>query len=199
MKKLYYWFNVLLTILIFSGCASKEFQTEKYFEAFTKDDILEAGKLAFLVEPKKEFVIDSYRNRLEVTRIGLIYNTLQHEDFILNVEEDECGTKATLNITGSFGVDKLLVHDLFESEHKFFWEKVNFFLNRKKELIVDDKQYSRQANQFGSFSMGLRAVETHRIITPQKDLSKCVIKNEFEKGVIKESKSAVGGIENENL
>lgn len=174
----------ILAVLVFlSGCSSKEFQTTRYFDALTKDEVLEAGKLVFF--DKDKYIIDSYRNRLEVTKIGIVFHTLTHEDFVLNVEENECGTNATLKMTSNYGVDKVLNNDAFELEHRFFWYQVESILEDKKELL----ESSNDGNE----------VENKTALSPQKDLSQCVIKTEFENGVIKNKTSSIGEIDYEDL
>jgi len=175
--------SVLLSLSFLSGCTSKEFQTTNYFDALTKDEILEAGKLVFFDDGK--YLIDSYRDRLEVTKIGIVFHTLQHEDYVLNVEENECGTNATLKMTSSYGVDKILNHDAFELEHKLFWYKVESILEEKHELQ--------------EMAQNETADEVKKELTPLKDLSQCVIKSEFEKGVIKNKISSIGDIAYEDL
>ncbi len=183
MKKLCMNLSMLVVLLFLSGCSSKEFQTTNYFDALTKDEILEAGKLVFFYNG--EYLIDSYRDRLEVTKIDIVFHTLQHEDYVLNVEENECGTNATLKMTSSFGVDKVFNHDAFELEHKLFWYRVESILEDKKELLEMANNESVD--------------EVKKELSPQKDLSQCVIKSEFENGVIKNKTSSIGEIDYEDL
>src|SRR5690606_40690376 len=39
-----------------------------------------------------------------------------YKDFVLNVEENECGTFATLKIRANLGINKILDHNVFEIE-----------------------------------------------------------------------------------
>lgn len=186
MKTWYRNWALLTVLLMLSGCSSKEFQTTNYFDTLTKDEVLEAGKLVFLDEGG--YIIDSYRDRLEVTKIGIVFHTLTHEDFVLNVEENECGTNATLKMSSNYGVDKVFNHDAFELEHRFFWYKVNSILEDKKEL-----QESLQNDNENAQSVAVKELSS------RKDLSECVIKSEFEKGVIKNKTSSMGEIDYEDL
>lgn len=185
MKKLLIYLGVSFLLMILSGCSTKEFQTKNYFDALTKDEILQAGKWVFLLEGEDKYVIDSYRDRLEVTQIGMLFHTLQHKDFVLNVEENECGTFATLKIRANLGINKILDHNVFEIEHQHFWEKLNFFLGDQNEIIQEGKKYTKRAKPYDSFAKNMQEIVVKKSIIPMKDLSGCVIKTEFEKGVIK--------------
>lgn len=183
MKKLGISLSTLAVLWLFAGCSSKEFQTTNYFDALTKDEVLTAGRLVFLDDGK--YIIDSYRDRVEATKIGMVFHTLKHEDFVLQVEENECGTNATLKMTGNFGVDKVLNHDAFELEHKIFWYKL--------KAVLEEKQASLEVANKESVDEGKKE------FIPQKDLTNCVIKSEFENGVIQNKTSSIGEIVYEAL
>jgi hypothetical protein len=186
MKKLGISLSTLAVLWLFAGCSSKEFQTTNYFDALTKDEVLSAGRLVFLNEGN--YIIDSYRDRVEVTKIGMVFHTLKHEDIVLNVQENECGTNATLKMTGNYGVDKAFNHDAFELEHKLFWYKVKTILEEKHAL---QETVNHENNETQS--------EVKPELTSQKDLTNCVIRTEFENGVIQNKTSSIGEIEYEAL
>lgn len=200
MKKLFIGVNVFVVWMLFSGCASKELQTTNYFDALTKDEILDAGKLVFLNDSKTEYIIDSYRDRLEVTKIGIVFHTLTHEDFVLNVEENECGTNATLKMTSNYGVDKILNHDAFELEHQYFWYKLESIIEDKQEQLEENLKLAQLSNETAEqTTQNSKDAEIKSIIKPTKDLSQCEIKNEFDYGVIKNKTSRIGEIDDEEL
>ncbi|MDD3451214.1 hypothetical protein [Sulfurimonas sp.] len=146
--------------LLFSGCSHKEALTSSYYPSYTKDEILLAGKYAFKSGKEYEYIVDSYRDRLEVTKIGVGFYVLHHKDYLLKVEEDACGTMATLEAEGSFGVEKTDKYLFSQSEHLDVWEKIEYFLAEKNREFF---------------------------IKPTKDMSTCIIKSEFENGLIKKS------------
>lgn len=171
MKKLLMYIGIGLSLIAFSGCATKEFETKNYFDAFTKDEVLQAGKWVFLAHNSNEYVIDSYRDRLEVTKIGIVFSTLTHKDFVLRVEENECGTDATLKIAASLGMKKMFNHNVLKLEHQFFWDEVRDFLASSEKMPNENTEDAKK---------------------------ECSIKNEFENGLIK-STSIIGEVENEAL
>ena len=171
MKNFYISIFFTILFLSFSGCAQKEFVTKRYYPDFTKDEILNAGKLAFLNDGDNEYIIDSYRDRLEVTKIEIIFDILEHKDYILNVKEDNCGTSADLKAIVSYGALKELNHNDFEFQHKWIWNRIDSFLGKK-----DD----------GFTSLFVANIDSKKIIKPTKDLSECVISDEFSSGVIKD-------------
>lgn len=151
--------------LLFSGCSHKEVLTSSYYPSYTKDEILLAGKYAFKSGKEHEYIVDSYRDRLEVTKIGVRFSTLHHKDYLLKVEEDACGTMATLEAEGSFGAEKTDKYLFWENEHLDIWEKIDYFIGKNREKDGDENSS----------------------IKPTKDMSTCTIKSEFENGLIKKS------------
>lgn len=180
--------NIFCTILFlfFSGCAQKEFITERYYKGFTKDEILNAGKLSFKDIPNSEYIVDSYRDKLEVTKIEIIFDTLDHMDYIFNVEEDNCGTNASLKITASYGMLKNLKHNSFEFEHNNIWNRIDYFLGKKDEVYANGSKFIRDENLNKMFINYVQNITNKKVIKPTKDLSECIINDEFSLGVIKD-------------
>jgi len=183
MKNFYISIFSAILFLFFSGCAQKEFVTKKYYPNFTKDEILNAGKLAFKNGGNNEYIIDSYRDKLEVTKIEIIFDTLEHKDYILNVKEDNCGTSADLKATSSYGALKGLKHNSFEFEHEEVWDRIEFFLGKKDEVLVESMKLTRYD---GLGDIFVPNIVNKKVIKPTKDLSECVITDEFSAGVIKD-------------
>ncbi len=174
MKKKLFSIGLGALFLLFSGCSHKEVLTSAYYPSYTKDEILLAGKYAFKSGKEYEYIVDAYRDRLEVTKIGFDFYSLHHKGYLLKVEEDACGTLATLEAEGSFGAEKTDKYLFGENEHLDIWEKIEYFVTQKSDDIdsFDTNETDRYRNIF---------------IKPTKDMSKCSIKNEFENGLIKES------------
>ncbi|MCK9472605.1 hypothetical protein [Sulfurimonas sp.] len=177
MKKTLFGVGLSVVFLLFSGCSHKEVLVSKYYPNYAKDDILLAGKYAFLTDKHHEYIVDSYRDRLEATKIDLIFHVLFHEDYVLKVEEDACGTLATLMLDGSFGVKKMnkyssLEHKNLQIRHNEFWEKIELFTSKEncKNIFIE----------------------------PTKDMSECKIKNEFENGLVKDNVKNPFGVCDEN-
>lgn len=192
MKKFY--FNLLLVVftLSFTSCAKKEFSTNRYYEKYTKDEILYAGKLAFNEISNKDFVIDSYRDKLEVTNIEVFYSTLKHEDYIIEVKEDACGTDANLTIKNSSNMKTNFEYNSNKSSHNEIWERIDFFLGKKTKTEIGIHTLSRDYIFTNLPDNNLFVISKDKIIKPKKDLSNCKIENEFKNGVLRDT------IEDEN-
>lgn len=165
MKKNLFSIGLGALFLLFSGCSHKEALTSSYYPSYTKDEVLLAGKYAFRSGKEYEYIVDSYRDRLEVTKIEVRFSTLHHKDYLLKVEEDACGTMATLEAEGSFGAEKTDKYLFGENEHLDIWEKIDYFIGKNRQKDGDENSS----------------------IKPTKDMSTCTIKNEFENGLIKKS------------
>ncbi|MGE4419447.1 MAG: hypothetical protein AB7D38_06405 [Sulfurimonas sp.] len=190
MKNTFFGVGLSIVFLFFSGCSHKEVLASKYYPNYTKDDILLAGKYAFLIDENSEYVVDSYRDRLEATKIGLIFDVLFHEDYVLKVEEDDCGTLATLILEGSFGVDKMskynfLEHKNLQNRRMKYWENIEFLINKENRKFI-------------FFDMGKADAYKNVFIEPTKDMSTCIIKNEFENGLMRDNVKNTFGVYDEN-
>lgn len=174
MKKNLFSVGLGALFLLFSGCSHKEVLTSNYYPSYTKDEILLAGKYAFKSGKEYEYIVDAYRDRLEVTKIGFDFYTLHHKDYLLKVEEDACGTLATLVAEGSFGTEKTDKYIFSEHEHSDIWDNIDYFVAEKN-------------HEFDSSDINETDGYKNIFIKPTKDMSACTIKNEFENGLIKES------------
>lgn len=185
MKKNLLGIGLSALFLLFSGCSHKELSTSNYYPNYTKDEILLAGKYVFLNAKPYEYVIDSYRDRLEVTRTGLLFHTLHHRDYLLKVQEDECGTLATLVAKEYLGVQKKEGYSFFGYEPSDIWEKIDSFTGIKDPKLEQ-------------FDLNKTEEQRNIFIKPTKDMSTCIIKSEFENGLIKESVKNAFDDHNEN-
>ncbi len=184
MKRGLLGIGLSFVFLLFGGCAHKESIVSKYYPNYTKDAILLAGKYAFLSDTSHEYVIDAYRDRLEVTKIGLVFNELLHEDYILKVEEDACGTMAMLTLKHSFGMEKTEYRSMQLNRMEFL-EKMDFFVLEEshKSLFSTFGKDKKYKNIF---------------IEPTKEMDSCVIKYEFENGFMKNDINNTYGVYDEN-
>jgi hypothetical protein len=172
-------------LLLFTGCSNKTLQTQHYYAGYSKNDILYAGKLAFNMDTNNRYIVDSYRDKLEVTKIEPLLHTMQHKDYVFSVKEDVCGTTAMLDITASLGMYKALKHDVFAQEHHEFWNKIAFLLQEKNRIKVENITYARNPKMYEALKDNRVEQLYEKIITPTKQLDNCVIKSEFEKGAVR--------------
>ncbi|MGB7402008.1 MAG: hypothetical protein WA916_05485 [Arcobacter sp.] len=181
----FFYLGTILIFLLFNGCANKELVTNKYFKAYTKDEILNASKLAFKDVPNSEYIVDSYRNKLEVTKIELFYNILKKKEYILKVDEDNCGTSALLKVKTSDSDGKNIKYNDID-DHNEIWNRIDYFLGKKNEVLADGKKLTKDKRLDKMFINYVQNISNNKIIKPTKDMTNCVIKNEFAFGVIKD-------------
>lgn len=184
MKTAYY-LTILVLALFISGCSQKEIVTTKYYDKFSKDDVLLAGKRAFIITQGDTYVVDPYRNKLEVTKIDTFYHLVGSKitvkEYLLEVEEDELGTLAKITIVGYYDPDKKGKYYVDKDEHKVIWEKMDFFLAQRDSLYLNAYNYSRNTSLGESFKTNIGGFYEEKIIKPSKLMK---ANQEFENGVI---------------
>lgn len=180
-----FFINILLLALFISGCSQKEIVTTKYYDKFSKDDVLLAGKRAFITAQDDKYVIDSYRDRLEVTKIDTFYHLVGSKivvkEYLLEVEEDDLGTLAKMTVIGYYDPDKKGKYYVDKDEHNFIWEKMDFFLAERDSLYLDAYNDSKKTTLGDSFKTNIGGFYEEKIIKPSKFMK---ANQEFENGVI---------------
>ncbi|MDY0320269.1 MAG: hypothetical protein RBR23_00925 [Arcobacteraceae bacterium] len=180
-----FFINILLLALFISGCSQKEIVTLKYYDKFSKDDVLLAGKRAFITAQDDKYVIDSYRDRLEVTKIDTFYHLVGSKivvkEYLLEVEEDDLGTLAKMTVIGYYDPDKKGKYYVDKDEHNFIWEKMDFFLAERDSLYLDAYNDSKKTTLGDSFKTNIGGFYEEKIIKPSKFMK---ANQEFENGVI---------------
>jgi hypothetical protein len=180
-----FFINILLLAIFISGCSQKEIVTTKYYDKFSKDDVLLAGKRAFITAQDDKYVVDSYRNRLEVTKIDTFYHLVGSKivvkEYLLEVEEDDLGTLAKMTVIGYYDPDKKGKYYVDKDEHNFIWEKMDFFLAQRDSLYLDAYNDSKKTSLGDSFKTNIGGFYEEKIIKPSKFMK---ANQEFENGVI---------------
>ncbi len=180
-----FFINMLLLAIFISGCSQKEIVTSKYYDKFSKDDVLLAGKRAFITSQSDKYVIDSYRDRLEVTKIDTFYHLVGSKivvkEYLLEVEEDDLGTLAKMTVVGYYDPDKKGKYYVDRDEHNFIWEKMDFFLAERDSLYLDAYNDSKKTSLGDSFKTNIGGFYEEKIIKPSKFMKS---NQEFENGVI---------------
>lgn len=180
-----FFINILLLAIFISGCSQKEIVTTKYYDKFSKDDVLLAGKRAFVTVQNDKYVVDSYRDRLEVTKIDTFYHLVGSKivvkEYLLEVEEDDLGTLAKMTVVGYYDPDKKGKYYVDKDEHNFIWEKMDFFLAERDSLYLDAYNDSKKTSLGDSFKTNIGGFYEEKIIKPSKLMK---ANQEFENGVI---------------
>lgn len=159
---------ILLIILIFfTGCSNKirtldghiieknnikeESFTTREYPGISKDAILEAAKKIFIYAGKKDFRLDSFRNKLLASRTKVNYYgflVVSHEDFwILSIdnENDTPLAKLELSRVHDYKFDK--PEYISKSAHELFWSRLDYLLGLSDEWT--------SCNRYLDFTMSL--------------------------------------------
>lgn len=176
----------LLVLLFITGCSQKELITTKYYNDYSKDDILLATKRAVLsTQEKEKYMIDSYRDRVEIVKIDVVsYITgskIIVKEYTIKVKEDDFGTKADMSIQGYFEPDKTMRYQVDKNEHNFIWERIDFFLNEKDMLYLDAYKYTQNTPLGDSFNTSIGGLYSDKLINSSKSLKNNI---EFSNGPI---------------
>jgi len=137
-------FSISFILLLFVGCTSKnEYSNSiKYYDVnVTKDKLLHAAKRVFYLAGKETFIIDSYRNDLNVTKSKAAYKLytmdIQNEHFNFNVDNNSTNNelKASVSIYRTYGIDEEDTNYIEENSkvYSLFWDRLEYFLGYKKK------------------------------------------------------------------
>lgn len=138
-----YVISILGLFLFLQGCSTKIFNerievasTTKIYNNFTKDEVLNAAKRVFRITDKNQFIIDSYRNKISVSKIKANYEILSlnlYEDKIdLSVDENNQSVRAFLSMKRVIGLDKTKEKYFSNDLHQFFWQRIDYILGIRK-------------------------------------------------------------------
>jgi len=139
-----YGIFLLISLLFIVGCAQKKEYTStsrSYHNNITKDHLLHAVKRVFFLADKGAFIIDSYRNDLNVTKAKAVnkFYTMDirndHFDFEVKENDTNATLKATFSISRTYGINKenREYEDSNSSVYKLFWNRVDYLLGKQKE------------------------------------------------------------------
>ncbi len=149
-----YFFIVLVSIFFIFGCSSKNEYTSSvrsFDKNITKDQLLHAAKRVFKITDENAFIIDSYRNELNVTKPKAAYKfytmDIQNDNFNFKVDDNETKSMldATISISRTYGIEEENRHYIKEDSftYELFWDRVEYLLGLKESwrecnYIVDN-------------------------------------------------------------
>jgi hypothetical protein len=133
----------IFIFLIFNGCVSKTKEisySQKNYNNISKDQVLHSAKKVLLYADKDNFRIDSYNNEVNASRAigsyrGVTMNLLVDNFYLKVKEEDNGSVTGYLSISKADGVDEedRVFIDPNDDIYKLFWDRVDYFLNLKKD------------------------------------------------------------------
>ena len=151
MMRLVLFFSVLL---FYSGCAlvnsnssiSEVNISKRVYKEISKDAILEATKKMFIVSNKNlksnEFVIDSYRNKVEISRVtysNLFLDTeLYLDKWIIEVYQFENETRVNLLIIRTDAIEQVKSLEIPIQAYEQYWFQLNYLLGLNQKWVDCD-------------------------------------------------------------
>lgn len=131
---------ILIALIFFTACSTKTIEkaqierneTIREYANISKDAVFQAAKKVFLFAGKNEFRIDSYRDKLIVSKTKMShypFYVVTHEDFWnLYIEEENNISKARLSLHRVVDYDEENPEYLSKDFHNILWNRVEYLL-----------------------------------------------------------------------
>ena len=149
---------IILIILVFAGCSQKQdidaskniIVAKKNYPNISKNAVFDAAKVLFTISNEnnkdKSFVIDSYRNKLEVSKIIFEYNVISGDIILdkwqLELYEREKETRANLIMIRRDGLNENEIKSIDKNIVKLFWDRLDYLLGLKKDWQECNKYFT---------------------------------------------------------
>ena len=181
---------VVLVMIIFAGCSQKQdiLVTKKVYPDISKNAVFDAAKTLFTLSNKengnKSFIVDAYRDKLEVNKImfedNIIKVNIVLDKWILELYQVEKETRANLIVIRRDGLNKDDIEYIDENVHKLFWDRLDYLLGLNKEWKMCNRYFSFNVlsdfcdNYFITFSPDDSYIEKNILIS-QENINKNTI------------------------
>ncbi len=181
---------VILVMIIFTGCSQKQdiLVTKKVYPDISKNAVFDAAKTLFTLSNKenanKSFIVDAYRDKLEVNKImfedNIIKVDIVLDKWILELYQVENETRANLIIIRRDGLNRDEIEYIDENAHKLFWDRLDYLLGLNKEWKMCNRYFSFNIlsdfcdNYFITFSPDDSYIEKNILIS-QENINKNTI------------------------
>ena len=150
----------ILIILVISSIASedmKNFTTNRVYKNISKNAIFDSAKTLFNISNEnngnKDFILDSYIDKLEITKINFKYNVINTDiildTWILELNQFENETRAILTFIRKDALNGENIKELNNNVHNLFWDRVDYILGLNKDWKSCNSYFS--FNFFNSF------------------------------------------------
>ena len=128
----------LLFLIIFTGCSNKQevYISKKVYTDISKDAVLEAAKTLFTLSNKennnKDFIIDSYRDKIEANKIQFEHHffriNIVVDNWVLEVQQFDKETRANLVLVRNNDLDSEENMNINQNVHNLFWSRIDYLL-----------------------------------------------------------------------
>ncbi len=153
----------LLILIVFTGCSQKQeevYVTKKVYPDISKNAVYDAAKTLFNISNEdngnKDFVIDSYRDKIEVNKITFKDNIVRIDiildKWLLELYQTENETRANLIFVRRDGVDLDDIKSFDKNVHQLFWDRLDYLLGLNKDWKLCNKYFG--VNQLNGFCSG---------------------------------------------
>lgn len=150
---------ILIILVIFSNASEdiKIFTTNRVYKDVSKNAIFDSVKTLFSLSNEdngnKDFILDSYIDRLEITKINFKYNVINVDiildTWVVELNQFENETRAILTFTRKDGLNEKNIKEVNDNVHNLFWDRVDYILGLNKDWKSCSSYFS--FNFFNSF------------------------------------------------
>ena len=143
---------IIFILIVFANCSEEQnvLVTKKVYVDVSKNAIFDAAKTLFNISNEsnkdKAFIINSYRDKLEVNKIifeeNIIKIDIVEDKWLLELYQMENETRANLILIRRDGLDKEDIEDIDVSVHELFWDRLDYLLGLKKDWKICNSYFN---------------------------------------------------------
>jgi hypothetical protein len=148
---------IILIMLVFAGCSQKQdinepkyiIVSKKNYPNISKNAVFDAAKVLFTISNEenedKNFIIDSYRDKLEVNKTIFVYNIISTDIILdkwqLELYQTEKETRANLVMIRRDGLNENEIKSVDKNLVNLFWDRLDYLLGLKKDWEKCNKYF----------------------------------------------------------
>lgn len=170
-----YKYFFLIVLIIFTGCSQNEqpYVSKRVYKKISKNAVLDAAKKLFILADEKQYLTDSYRNKIESKKVRvdnkILYIDLVEDKWILEVVQEKKMTRAHLSLKRRNSIDDKERYNKNKELHRMFWSRIDYLLG------INDKWYTCEEYLLKNIYDGILCDPT--FITNKNATKSDVIKN----------------------
>lgn len=134
----------MLVVFVSASENEEVFVTKKVYTDISKNAVFDAAKTLFTLSNEdngnKDFIIDAYRDKLEVNRVMFKNNIIKIyivlDKWSLELYQIDSETRAILTLIRSDGINQEDTEEINENVHELFWDRLDYFLGLKKDWKI---------------------------------------------------------------
>ena len=136
-------FIFLLMLVVFANASENQevYVTKKVYPGISKNAIFDAAKTLFTLSNEnngnKDFLIDAYRDKLEVNKVifknNIIKVDIYLDKWLLELHQTETETRANLIFIKRDGVELDDIKNFNKNVHELFWDRLDYLLGLNKD------------------------------------------------------------------